>query len=215
MDFAVIGMGRFGSSVVRTLHETGHHVLAMDKDEEALRRVTDYATHAVQIDATDPEALRAVGITNFDAVIVAIGADVQESILTTLLLKEMGVKKVVSKAVDELQGRVLEKVGADLVVRPERDMAVRVARSLASRNVVDMLELSPSYLVEEVSVSDKLSGRSLSDLDLRTRFGVNVLLIKRDSQILITPTPETQLQAGDVLVVVGEKQGLSRLESVL
>jgi len=215
MDFAVIGMGRFGSSVVHTLHEMGHHVLAMDKDEEALRRVADYATHAVQIDATDPEALRAVGITNFDAVIVSIGADVQESILTTLLLKEMGVKKVVSKAVDELQGRVLEKVGADLVVRPERDMAVRVARSLASRNVVDMLELSPSYLVEEVSVSDKLSGRSLSDLDLRTRFGVNVLLIKRDSQILITPPPETQLQAGDVLVVVGEKQGLSRLESVL
>lgn len=215
MDFAVIGMGRFGSSVVRTLHEMGHHVLAMDRDEEALRRVTDYATHAVQIDATDPEALRAVGITNFDAVIVSIGADVQESILTTLLLKEMGVKKVVSKAVDELQGRVLEKVGADLVVRPERDMAVRVARSLASRNVVDMLELSPSYLVEEVNVGNKLSGRSLGDLDLRTRFGVNVLLIKRDSQILITPTPETQLQAGDVLVVVGEKQGLSRLESVL
>lgn len=215
MDFAVIGMGRFGSSVVRTLHEMGHHVLAMDKDEEALRRVTDYATHAVQIDATDPEALRAVGITNFDAVIVSIGADVQESILATLLLKEMGVKKVVSKAVNELQGRVLEKVGADLVVRPERDMAVRVARSLASRNVVDMLELSPTYLVEEVNVGPKLSGRSLGDLDLRTRFGVNVLLIKRDSQLLITPTPETELQAGDVLVVVGEKQGLSRLESVL
>lgn|SRR5574341_921663 len=215
MDFAVIGMGRFGSSVVRTLHEMGHHVLAMDKDEEALRRVTEYATHAVQIDATDPEALRAVGITNFDAVIVSIGADVQESILATLLLKEMGVKKVVSKAVNELQGRVLEKVGADLVVRPERDMAVRVARSLASRNVVDMLELSPTYLVEEVNVGPKLSGRSLGDLDLRTRFGVNVLLIKRDSQLLITPTPETELQAGDVLVVVGEKQGLSRLETVL
>jgi trk system potassium uptake protein TrkA len=208
-------MGRFGSSVVRTLHEMGHQVLAMDKHEDALRRVTDYATHAVQIDATDPEALRAVGITNFDAVIVSIGADVQESILTTLLLKEMGVKKVVSKAVNELQARVLEKVGADLVVRPERDMAVRVARSLASRNVVDMLELSPAYLVEEVSVGPKLSGRSLSDLDLRTRFGVNVLLIKRDSQLLITPTPETQLQEGDVLVVVGEKQGLARLETVL
>jgi trk system potassium uptake protein TrkA len=215
MDFAVIGMGRFGSSVVRTLHEMGHQVLAMDKHEEALRRVTEYATHAVQIDATDPEALRAVGITNFDAVIVSIGADVQESILTTLLLKEMGVKKVVSKAVNELQARVLEKVGADLVVRPERDMAVRVARSLASRNVVDMLELSPAYLVEEVNVGPKLSGRSLSELDLRTRFGVNVLLIKRDSQLLITPTPETQLQEGDVLVVVGEKQGLARLETVL
>lgn len=215
MDFAVIGMGRFGSSVVRTLHELGHHVLALDKNEDALRRVADYATHAVQVDATDQEALRAVGITNFDAVVVSIGADVQESILTTMLLKEMGVKKVVSKAVNELQARVLEKVGADLVVRPERDMAVRVARSLASRNVVDLLELSPAYLVEEVNVGPKLSGRSLGDLDLRTRFGVNVLLIKRGSQILITPTPETQLQDADVLVVVGEKQGLARLESVL
>ncbi len=215
MDFAVIGMGRFGSNVVMTLHEMGHHVLAMDKDEESLRRVTDYATHAVQIDSTDPEALRAVGITNFDAVIVAIGADVQESILTTLILKELGCKKVVSKAVDELQGRVLEKVGADVVIRPERDMAIRVARSLASRHVVDLLELSPTYLVEEVSIGPKLAGKSLGDLDLRTRFGVNVLLIKRDSQILITPTGETQLLQGDVLVVVGEKVALSRLETTL
>jgi len=215
MDFAVIGMGRFGSNVVKMLHEMGHTVLAMDKDEDALRRVTDYATHAVQIDSTDPEALRAVGITNFDAVIVAIGADVQESILTTLLLKELGCRKVVSKAVDELQGRVLEKVGADLVVRPERDMAIRVARSLASRHVVDLLELSPTFLVEEVSVGPKLAGKNLGDLDLRTRFGVNVLLIKRDSQILITPTGETQLLHGDVLVVVGEKGALTRLESVL
>ena len=215
MEFAVIGMGRFGSNVVRTLHELGHTVLAMDRDEDALRKVTDYATHAVQIDSTDVEALRAVGITNFDAVVVAIGADVQESILTTLILKEMGCRKVVSKAVDELQGRVLAKVGADLVVRPERDMAVRVARNLASRHVVDLLELSSTFLVEEVSVGPKLAGKSLGDLDLRTRFGVNVLLIKRDSQILITPTGETQLLHGDVLVVVGEKAALGRLETVL
>src|SRR4030067_36207 len=131
MEFAVIGMGRFGSNVVRTRHELGHTVLAMDRDEDALRKVTDYATHAVQIDSTDAEALRAVGITNFDAVVVAIGADVQESILTTLILKEMGCRKVVSKAVDELQGRVLEKVGADQVGRPGRELAGRDARNLA------------------------------------------------------------------------------------
>lgn len=215
MDFAVIGMGRFGSNVARTLHEMGHTVLAMDKDEESLRHVADYATHAVQIDSTDPEALRAVGITNFDAVVVAIGTGVQESILTTLILKELGCKKVVSKAATELQARVLSKVGADQVVRPERDMAVRVARTLASRHVVDLLELSPTFLVEEVSVGPKLAGKSLGDLDLRTRFGVNVLLIKRDSQILVTPTGETQLLHGDVLVVVGEKSALGRLETVL
>lgn len=215
MDFAVIGMGRFGSNVVRTLSEMGHHVLAMDKNEDALRKVVDFATHSVQIDSTDPEALRAVGITNFDAVIVAIGDDVQESILTTLILKEMGCRKVISKAVEELQGRVLEKVGADLVIRPERDMAIRVARSLASSHVVDLLELGPSFLVEEVSVGPKIEGKSLGDLALRTRFGVNVLLIKRDSQILVAPGGETELRSGDVLVVVGEKQALSRLETVL
>lgn len=215
MDFAVIGIGRFGSNVVRTLHEMGHHVLAMDKHEEALRKITDYCTHAVQLDSTNPEALRAVGITNFDAVIVAIGTAVQESILTTLILKELGCKKVVSKAADELQGRVLEKVGADLVIHPERDMAVRVARSLASQHVVDLLELSPGFLVEEVSVGPKIDGKSLGDLDLRARYGVNVLLLKRDSQILVAPGGETQLRSGDVLVVVGEKQALARLESVL
>lgn len=215
MDFAVIGIGRFGSNVARTLFEGGHHVLAMDKSEDALRRVTDACTHAVQIDSTDAEALRAVGITNFDAVVVAIGTGVQESILTTLILKEMGCKKVVSKAADELQGRVLEKVGADLVIYPERDMAVRVARSLTSRHVLDLLELSPDFLVEEVSVSDKIGGKTLGDLNLRSRFGVAVLLMKRDSQILVAPAWETQLQSGDVLVVVGDKNQLAKLETVL
>src|SRR5439155_938592 len=132
-------------------------------------------SHSVQLDSTDPAALRAVGITNFDAVVVSIGAGVQESILTTLLLKEMGCKKVVSKASGELQARVLEKVGADLVIRPERDMAVRVARSLASGHVVDLLELSPNLLVEEVSAGPRVNGKSLGDLVLRSRYGVSML----------------------------------------
>ena len=215
MDFAVIGIGRFGSAVVRTLFEMGHHVLAIDRDEDALHSVQDSSTHSVQLDSTDPEALRAVGITNFDAVVVSIGAGVQESILTTLLLKEMGCRKVVSKASGELQARVLEKVGADLVIRPERDMAVRVARSLASGHVVDLLELSPNLLVEEVSVGPRVNGKSLGDLDLRTRYGVSILLLKRDSQIVVVPSGETELRAGDVLVVFGEKQALARLESSL
>lgn len=215
MDFAVIGIGRFGSNVVRTLFEMGHRVLAIDKNEDALRRVQDSSTHSVQLDSTDPEALRAVGITNFDAVVVAIGAGIQESILTTLILKEIGCRKVVSKASDELQARVLEKVGADLVIRPERDMAVRVARSLASGHVMDLLELSPGFLVEEVSVGTRVQGKSLGELDLRSRYGVNVLLLKRDTQIVVAPGSETELRGGDVLVVFGEKQALARLESAL
>ncbi len=214
-EFAVIGLGRFGSSVARTLYDLGHNVLAMDKDEEALRAVADHVTHAVQIDTTDPDALRAVGITNFDAVVVAIGVDIQESILTTMILKDLGVKKVVAKAVDERQGKVLEKIGADAVVFPERDMGVRVAHSLASPNVLEYLELSPQYTIDEVRVPERLDGRTLGELELRAKFGVNVLLILRDSQLLISPSGDVRLRSGDVLVVVGENRQLHRLESVI
>lgn len=214
-EFAVIGLGRFGSSVARTLYDLGHNVLAMDKDEEALRGVADHVTHAVQIDTTDPDALRAVGITNFDAVVVAIGVDIQESILTTMILKDLGVKKVVAKAVDERQGKVLEKVGADAVVFPERDMGVRVAHSLVSPNVLEYLELSPQYTIDEVRVPERLDGRTLGELELRAKFGVNVLLILRDSQLLISPSGDVRLRSGDVLVVVGENRQLHRLESVI
>ncbi len=214
-EYAVIGLGRFGSSVARTLYDLGHNVLAMDKDEEALRLVVDHVTHAVQIDSTDPEALRAVGITNFDAVVVAIGVDIQESILTTMLLKDLGVKTVVAKAVDERQGKVLQKVGADTVVFPERNMGERVAHSLASPNVVEYLELSPDYTIDEVRIPPRLDGRALGDLELRAKFGVNVLLILRDSQLLISPTTDVRLQSGDVLVVVGENRQLTRLENTI
>ncbi|HEV8338164.1 MAG TPA: TrkA family potassium uptake protein [bacterium] len=212
-EFAVIGLGRFGSSVARTLYELGHTVLAIDKSEEALREVVDHVTHAVQVDSTDNEALRAVGITNLDAVVVAIGEDIQESILTTMLLKDLGVKKVVAKAVDEQQRKVLEKVGADLVIFPERDMGERVAHTLASPNVLEYIELSPQHTIEEVNVPARLEGRTLGDLDLRSKFGVNVLLIRRDTQLLISPGTDVKLQGGDVLVVVGENRQLNRLES--
>ncbi|MDR7417941.1 MAG: TrkA family potassium uptake protein [Armatimonadota bacterium] len=214
-EYAVIGMGRFGRSVAITLHRLGHQVLAIDKSEEALRAVSDEVTHAVQLDSTDEEALRGVGITNFDAVIVAIGDFIEESILTTLLLAELGVEKIVAKAVDDRQGKVLEKVGAHLVVYPERDMGVRIAHTLAAPGVLDYLEISPTFSIEELSVSEAFAGRTVGQLDLKARFGVSVLLIRRDSQLMISPAPETTLQAGDVLVVVGENRQLSRLESAL
>ncbi len=210
-EFAIIGLGRFGSSVARTLYDLGHNVLAMDKSEDALHEVVDHVTHAVQIDSTDPDALRAVGITNFDAVVVAIGVDIQESILTTMLLKDLGIKRVVAKAVNNLQGKVLEKVGADLVIYPERDMGVRLAHSLVSPNVLEFITLSPNYSIEEMSVSEKMHGRTLGELDLHRRFGVIVLLIRRDSQLLTSPAANVRLEAGDVLVVVGENRALNQL----
>lgn len=214
-EYAVIGMGRFGRSVATTLRQLGHQVLAIDKNEEALRGITDNVTHAVQLDATDAEALRGVGITKFDAVIVAIGDFIEESILTTLLLNELGCEKIVAKAVDDRQGKVLERVGAHLVVYPERDMGVRIAHTLSAPGVLDYLELSPTFSIEELSVPEKLTGQSLGKLDLKARFGVSVLLIRRESQLMISPSADTTLQMGDVLVVVGENRQLSRLESSL
>jgi trk system potassium uptake protein TrkA len=214
-EYAVIGMGRFGRSVATTLYKLGHQVLAMDKNEESLRGVADEVTHAVQLDATDGEALKGVGITNFDAVIVAIGNFIEESILTTLLLTELGCKRIIAKAVDHRQGKVLERIGAHLVVYPERDMGVRIAHTLAAPGLLDYLELSPTFSIEELSVPEGMAGRSLGQLDLKARYGVSVLLIRRDSQLMISPAAETKLQQGDVLVVVGENRQLNRLESTL
>lgn len=214
-EFAVIGMGRFGRSVAATLYQLGHRVLAIDEDEDSLRRIADGVTHAVQLDSTDAEALKGVGITNMDAVVVAIGAAIQESILTTLVLKELGCKKIVAKASNDLQGKVLERIGADVVIHPERDMGVRIAHTLSSPGVLDYIEISPTFSIEELSVPDRLVGRTLGMLDLKTRFGVSVLLIRRDSQLLISPDPETGLLSGDVLVMVGENRQLTRLETSL
>lgn len=214
-EFAVIGMGRFGRSVAATLCQLGHRVLAIDENEDSLRRIADGVTHAVQLDSTDAEALKGVGIANMDAVVVAIGAAIQESILTTLILKELGCKKIVAKALDDLQGKVLERVGADVVIYPERDMGVRIAHTLSAPGVLDYIEISPTFSIEELSVPDRLVGQTLGRLDLKARFGVSVLLIRRDSQLLISPDPETGLQAGDVLVVVGENRQLTRLETSL
>lgn len=214
-EFAVIGMGRFGRSVAATLHQLGHRVLAIDEKEDSLRRIADDVTHAVQLDSTDVEALRGVGIANMDAVVVAIGAAIQESILTTLILKELGCKKIVAKASNDLQGKVLERIGADVVIYPERDMGVRIAHTLSSPGVLDYIEISPTFSIEELSVPDRLVGQTLGRLDLRARFGVSVLLIRRGGQLLISPDPETGLEAGDVLVVVGENRQLTRLETAL
>ncbi len=214
-EFAVIGMGRFGRSIATTLHQLGHRVLAIDEKEDSLRRIADDVTHAVQLDSTDAEALRGVGIANMDAVVVAIGAAMQESILTTLILKELGCKKIVAKASNDLQGKVLERVGADAVIYPERDMGVRIAHTLSSPGVLDYIEISPTFSIEELSVPDRLVGQTLGRLDLKARFGVSVLLIRRDSQLLISPDPDTVLQSGDVLVVVGENRQLTRLETLL
>ena len=211
-QFAVIGMGRFGSSVAKTLYDMGFEVLAIDRDEHRTQEVVHMVTHAVTADCTDEEALKALGIRNFDVVVVAIGQDIQASILTTLILKEMGIKTLIVKAQNELQGKVLKKIGADKVVFPERDMGLRVAHHLTSPNVLDYIELSDEYSIVEMRVSSEMVGKNLKELDIRARFGCNVMAIKRGSKMNISPAATVPLTEEDVLVIVGEKGDLTKLE---
>ncbi|WCK55978.1 TrkA family potassium uptake protein [Aneurinibacillus sp. Ricciae_BoGa-3] len=211
-SFAVIGLGRFGSSVVHYLHSSGYEVMAIDENEERVQMHADNATHAVQADSTDEQALQEIGIRNFDVVVVAIGVDIQANILTTLLLKELGVKRIVAKAQNPRHGQVLYKVGADRVVFPERDMGIRVAHNLISPNVLDFVELSPDYSVAEVSASEKMDGKTLIELNVRANFGVNVIAIKTNHKFNIAPSPEDTIHKGDLLIVIGHNEDLKRFE---
>lgn len=211
LQFAVIGLGRFGSSVARTLSRMGYEVLAVDVDADKVNDITDEVTYAVQVDAMEEEALKSLGLRNFDVVVVAIGQEIKASILVTVMLKEMGVPKIVAKANDELHGRVLQKVGADVVVFPERDMGVRLAHTLVSRNILDQIHLSPDYSIVEVVTPAKFIGKTLEESALRQKYGVTVLAIRRGKDIIISPGARQVIQEGDVLVAIGRDDRLKQL----
>ncbi|RQD77247.1 MAG: TrkA family potassium uptake protein [Candidatus Syntrophonatronum acetioxidans] len=213
-QFVVIGMGHFGASIATTLFSMGHDVLAIDINEEKVQEVTDRVTHTVQADSTNENALLALGIRNFDVAVVSIGQDMQSNILTTLILKEMGVKYVVAKARTELHGKVLYRIGADQVIFPERDMGVRVAHNLVAANILDYIELSPDFSIVEIVAPGNFVGRSLLDLDLRARYSVNVIAIKSGEELNLTPKAEDVIKKEDILIVAGENKKLKRLENI-
>lgn len=213
-QYAVIGLGRFGSSVATNLHKLGYEVLAIDSSEERVQEFSNEVTHVVQADTTDEETLTALGIRNFDVVVVAIGEDIQANILTTLQLKELGVPYIVTKAKNALHGKMLEKMGADRVVYPERDMGQRVAHNLVSSNIMDYIELSPNLGIVEVSIPRALIGKTLAETNLRAKFEINVVAIKRGEALIIPPLPSEKFKEDDVLVVVGGIKGIQRLEDL-
>jgi len=210
--FAIIGMGRFGSSIAKNLYEMGYDVMAIDADEEKIQEHIQYVTYAVQADCTDEQAMKELGIRNFDVVVVAIGEDIQASILATLIVKELGVNHIVVKAQNERHGKVLYKIGADRVVFPERDMGIRVANNLVSPGILDFIELAEDYSVAEIAASEGMVGKDLVKLDLRAKFGVNVMAIKSGDNINIAPNAQDTIQAGDILVVIGHNSDIKRLE---
>lgn len=210
-QYAIIGVGRFGSSVARTLTELGFEVLAVDEDEHRISEIANHVTHAVRADTTDEEAVKALGLRNFDVVVVAIGQDIQASILTTLILKDMGVPTLVAKAQSDLHGKVLSKIGADKVVFPERDMGMRVAHHLISPNIVDFIELSDDYSIVEMKAPGRMVGKNLKQLDIRARYRCNVMAIK-NTRMNISPSPMDLIEQGDILVIVGKNDDLAELE---
>ena len=212
MNIAVIGLGRFGSNLATTLSELGHEVLAIDSDERAVQQIADSVTHAVQADGTDEATLVELGITEYDLAFVAFG-DIEGSILMTTLLKQLGLKRVHAKARNSLHREILERVGADQVVFPEREMAIRVAHNLAAPNVVDYFELLADYGIGEVKVPEGFVGQALTSVNLADRLNVSILVIKRGSELLVTPDLTETLRAGDVLVVIGRDSAIAELDN--
>ncbi|WP_284140960.1 MULTISPECIES: TrkA family potassium uptake protein [unclassified Virgibacillus] len=214
-EFAVIGLGRFGGSICRELCMEGMEVLAIDNDEDKVNEYKNIASHAVIADSTDEATLKEIGIKNIDHVIVAIGDNIQASILTTVILTDLGIKKITVKAQNDYHEKILNRIGANHVVHPERDMGKRIAHSIISNNILDYLELSEDHSIVEVKVGTKMLGKSLIDLDIRANYGCNVVAIKQGKDINVSPLAEEILMENDILIVIGADKDISRFEKHL
>lgn len=212
--FVVIGLGRFGTAVATELSSLGHEVLAIDESEDNVEKIADQVTHAVSGDARDPSVLRALGVRNYDCAVVAVGDDVGNSALITLNLKELGVKQVISKAQSHIHRKVLEKIGADRVVFPEHEMGLKLAQGLSSSSILNFIELSDDYGIVEVSVPRGWTGRSLKDLDVRAKYGVNIIAVRNGDGINVSPGGGYVLTEKDIVVALGQTEDTNRLHDL-
>jgi trk system potassium uptake protein TrkA len=211
--FGVIGLGRFGYYVARTLAQGGAEVIACDVDEERVREISEYVSLAYVLDATDAKALKESGIANVDTAVVSVGENIEASILIVVQLKELGVKEVVAKAITPLHGKVLEKLGVDRVVYPEKEMAIRVAHSLLVGEFIEEIPIGEKHSLFELKAFDFMLGKTLRELDVRRRFGVSVLAIKRGENLIVNPVGDEKVLPGDILVVLGTTEQLSTMAS--
>ncbi|HCX64320.1 MAG TPA: potassium transporter Trk [Eubacteriaceae bacterium] len=211
-QFAVIGLGRFGFSLATALYELGYEVLAMDVDEERINLVADLVTFAVQADATDIQSLKAVGLKNVDVAIVAVASDINVNLMSVLNLQELEIEKIYAKAQSEQHEKVLKRLGLKKVFQPERDMGRRVAQHIATSNVLDLIQIDPNHSVIEISPLKKWYGKNLLDLNLRAKFGINVIAIKQGEDLNISPQATDVVNEKDVLVVLGDNKILSELK---
>ncbi|KPJ50308.1 hypothetical protein AMJ40_03255 [candidate division TA06 bacterium DG_26] len=223
----VIGLGKFGSAIAETLSNKEHEVMVIDRDEKRVEKLEPLVTQALVLDATDEDALRAAGMKDFDVAIVSVGEDTEASILITMLLKELGVKEVVTKATDQLHAKILKKVGCDRVVFPERDMGQRLAESLMSTKIFDYIELSSTHSLIEIDAPESLEGKTLKETELRSKYGVSAIAVKRKTPIIkedgdtefrevtiIAPSADEEIQKGDRLCLLGRNEDLEKLKTL-
>ena len=219
--YAVIGLGRFGSAVATTLVEMGQEVIGIDSGEERVRELADVLSQTVQLDATDIRALREVGVQDVDCAVVSIGENIEASLLVVMQVKELGVGRVIAKAVTDLHGRILQKLGVTRVIFPEREMAIRVAHSLVVPNVLDYIELSKDFSIVEVPAPAAFVGKSLKQLELRPRYGLNLIAIKRKAgpggveTTIVAPSADQTIEAGDVVALLGSIDRFAKLGEIL
>lgn len=213
-SFVVIGLGRFGMQVAKKLSQQGCEVLALDRSSDLVQQLGEIVTQAVIADARDKEVLRSLGVKDFDCAVVAIGDSLSDSVLATLNLKELGVPYVICKAHDETHRNVLEKLGADRVVIPEQENADRLAKSLSSTNVLDYIELSSDYGIIEVPVPASWENKSLIELNVRAKLGVNILSVKRGGSITVSPSADYRMVKGDIMLVLGETAALEAVQKL-
>ena len=211
-SYVIIGLGRFGAEAAKRLYELGCEVLAMDRSSDLVQPIATQVTQAVVGDARDKEVLRALGVKDFECAIVAIGDSLADSVLATMNLKELGVPYIVCKASDETHRQVLLKLGADRVVIPEQEHASRLAKNLASTNVLDYIELSEEYGIIEIPAPGSWQGKSLKELNVRAKLGVNIIAVEKGTQINVSPAADYRIEEQDIMVVLGDTAALEAVQ---
>ena len=216
MKFAIIGLGSFGSNVAKTLYEKKHEVLAVDMDKEKIEKLKTLVTHAVHMDAAVKENLRALDIQEMDVVIVSLGPEMEASILAVLYLHELGAQRIVAKALTEDHGKILEAVGATEVIYPEKDMAIKTALRLSNPNILEYLPLLAGIDIQEIAPPEKFVGKSLRELNLRKRFGVQVIAIKEiiAEKTTFIPDADFVIKDSDILILMGEQKQLDKINKL-
>jgi trk system potassium uptake protein len=210
-EFAVIGLGRFGRAVVRTLSERGFTVLGIDRDPETVQYISEACTQAVVVDSTNEDSLRALGISTFDTVVVAIGSDFESNLITTVALKALGVKRVICKALSQRQKDILLRVGADSVILPEADAGRRLGLEIAAPNLLDQISFGDSHSILELLAPESMVGKTLQDLDFRNRYGASVVAIRHESSVTVAPPADIVLAENDVIVIIGTTDQINKL----